>query len=65
MTIDKRQDKMMIEQLSSNQLALTQGFENLVDSNHNIVMLNKELPQAIEGPKEEKEQEEKGLLYLT
>ena len=37
-TIDKRQDEL-IKQLGNNQLALTQGFENIIESNNRANIL--------------------------
>ena len=42
---DEKQDKV-IQQLEKNQLALTSGFQDLVESNKDILTLNKELPFA-------------------
>ena len=55
----KNQDKVT-EQLRKNELALTDGFKDLVESNRDIITLNKELPQIeapFEGPSE------KGITY--
>ena len=42
---DEKQDKV-IQQLKENQLALTSGFKDLVETNKDILTLNKELPFA-------------------
>ena len=41
---DEKQDNV-IEQLRENQLALTDGFKDLIESNRDVITLNKELPQ--------------------
>ena len=46
---DEKQDKV-IQQLKENQLALTSGFKDLVETNKDILTLNKELPFAGEQP---------------
>ena len=46
---DEKQDKV-IQQLKENQLALTSGFKDLVETNKDILTLNKELPFAVEQP---------------
>ena len=49
---DEKQDQV-IEQLRENQLALTEGFKDLVETNGDVITLNKELPQIeAEPPKE-------------
>ena len=49
---DEKQDKV-IEQLREYQLALTDGFRDLIESNRDIINLSKELPQleAAEAPR--------------
>ena len=49
-SIDEKQDKI-IEQLQRNQLALTQGFDDIIDANQRAIMFNTELPKAIEEEK--------------
>ena len=46
---DEKQDKV-IQQLKENQLALTSGFKDLVETNKDILTLNKELPFTVEQP---------------
>ena len=46
---ESKQDKV-IQQLKENQLALTSGFKDLVETNKDILTLNKELPFTVEQP---------------
>ena len=47
-SIDKKQDEL-IEQLQKNQLALTKGFDGIIDANQRAIVFDTELPKAIEG----------------
>ena len=46
-SIDKKQDEL-IEQLQKNQLALTKGFDKVIDANQRAIVFDTELPKAIE-----------------
>ena len=61
-TIDKKQNKL-IEKLQENQLALTRGFQNVVDANQDISTLQFEL-LAIEGEKQERGKKEPSYLSV-
>ena len=51
---DAKQDAV-IEQLRENQLALTGGFKDLIDSNRDVLTLQQELPfPGVEAPPKEK-----------
>ena len=52
-SIDEKQDKV-IEQLQENQKALTEGIDNILESNLRAITFQEELPKAIEGPDEPK-----------
>ena len=55
-SIDDKQDKL-IEQLQKNQKALTEGMDNILESNLKAITFQQELPQAIEGPSDEPKKE--------
>ena len=57
-SIDDQQDKL-IEQLQKNQKAITQGMDNILESNLRAITFQQELPQAqaIEGPSDEPKKE--------
>ena len=57
---DEKQDKI-IEQLKGNQLALTSGFKDLIETNKDIITLNRELPQLTY--EEEKTSSQQSPLY--
>ena len=57
---DEKQDKI-IEQLKGNQLALTSGFKDLIETNKDIITLNRELPQLTY--EEEKTSPQQSPLY--
>ena len=59
---DEKQDKI-IEQLKGNQLALTSGFKDLIETNKDIITLNRELPQLTY--EEEKTSPQQSPLYDT
>lgn len=63
-TIDKKQDQL-INQLQNNQLAITQGLDNILESNNRAITFDTVLPKAIEGVKEEEERKEKGPTILN
>ena len=50
-TIDDKQDEL-IEQLKENQKALTEGIDNILESNMRAITFEEELPKAIEAPAE-------------
>ena len=52
-SIDEKQDKV-IEQLQENQKALTEGIDNILESNLRAITFQEELSKAIEGPDEPK-----------
>ena len=64
---DEKQDAV-VEQLKENQLALTDGFKDIVESNRDIITLNRELPFAGEDeeglPKIVPQPKEEPLIFV-